>query len=352
MSNIAIIGTEAAGKTVFVTVLTRRLNQRPEKGLLLDPEPKTFKHIETIWHKLNHREWPKRTDQGQSVDLRWRVILSLPGGLRTGEMRVIDASGHDIRPIFADDNVLALDAMPPAQRLLVEYCRSADIVVFVADLNHYIEKPDSDKHINEETILKSAMDFLRKHSRKYCLVLTKWDQYRDYIAQEGGWEAVSRRHLSSIYRSHLASGIPCFHLACVNKTETIIDRDATGNDERTRTVPAPGFDSEGLDLFLDWLTESVTPPPSPPAPPAPPPAPPTAWELWPLYIAGFLGVGTFLATCSKVVTVRSPWPFVPDKTHTEFDGTSIGIALIVFSAVWGVLELVRAIHKKIVKRSK
>lgn len=264
MPNIAIIGTNGAGKTVFITILARHLNERPVDDFVLDPEPKTFKYIEKNWRALNHWEWPGHTTAGNPVDLRWKFTLSMSHGPVSGEMQVIDAPGHDIRSIFADDNVTALDAMPAAQKSLAEYCRDADVAVFVADLNDYIPKPDGEE-VEDETILKSAMDFLRKHSKKYCLILTKEDLFRDFIAQEGGLESVAAKYLKSVYRSHLKSGIPCFPISCVNKTETLVD------GESIRTVPTPGFGSDGLEPFVEWLVASVgsmLPPPPPPPPPS------------------------------------------------------------------------------------
>jgi GTPase SAR1 family protein len=329
MPNIAIIGTNGAGKTVFITVLARHLNERPTDDFVLDPEPRTFKYIETNWRTLNHWEWPGHTMAGNPVDLRWKFTGH---GAGSGEMRVIDAPGHDIRSIFADDNVTALDAMPAAQQSLAEYCRAADIAVFVADLSDYIPKPDG-RHIEDETILKSAMDFLRKHSRKYCLILTKEDLYRPFIVQEGGLESVAAKYLKSVYRSHLKSGVPCFPIACVNKTEPKVD------GESIRTVPTPGFGSDGLEPFVEWLVASV-------GSVLPPPPPPPQPEPWPMCVAGLVAVLVFISNCTKTVVTG----FIIKTRTNEFDPDSLLMAIFSFFVVWAVLAGIRGIVNFIRKR--
>ena len=253
MPNIAIIGTQGAGKTVLITTLAHHLSESDGEGLSLKPQnTRTFKYVEKNWHILNNREWPSHTAAGNSFDLRWDLELSTSERHIGGEMRFVDASGHDLRLIFAEEDELTPDALPDKLQQVAGYCRTADIVVFAVNLKDYIAKPGSCDHIDNQAILMSAMGFVQSGHAEYCIVFTKADQYRDHALQIGGWDAVAKKHLKSIYQSHVVEEeIMIFPVAAVSQVEMVIDHG------KHRDVPVPGFKPQGLEPFVEWLTESI-----------------------------------------------------------------------------------------------
>ena len=97
-----------------------------------------------------------------------------------------------------------------------------------------------------------AMDYLAKKKRKCCLVFTQWDQYKDYVAANGGLPEVLRTKIPIIYGAYLVrSKVECLTVAAVADTKVVHD------DGGSRRVPASGFKSEGLGDVVDWLVKST-----------------------------------------------------------------------------------------------
>lgn len=366
MPNVAIIGTEGAGKTVFITTLAHLLMQKAIRGISLRAfqNAATFKYIEKNWHRLQNREWPDHTAAGKSPDLKWSLRID---GKPSGNLRVLDASGHDIRTIFADDNIVSSETFPEALKKIAEYCRTSDVAVLVVNLEDYEKRLVSTDHIDNEAVLMSVLDYLESHGKQHCIVLAQADLYEERVAAQSGaskhecWLSLLQEYLSTVYAAHVSRGTPVFPMACVGQTEMEVITD-TGAPRR---VPRPGFTSVGLDPFLEWLAESVasaqrnavpssggkgTPyyteagsPASPPQPPPPEPPPEPPSDPWPAVVAACFAVIVFLGSCSKQVSVPGDWPWSSPVTHTEFDGTSIPLAIFVFFVVWGILSAIRAV---------
>ena len=328
MPNIAIIGTQGAGKTVFITTLANQLMKSVTNGIALDAhkDPTTQKYIQTNWHQMQHREWPSHTIAGQSPNLQWNLLVK---GQNAGQLRVIDASGHDIRLIYSNPQTIPVPLKP-----LAEYCQASDVAIFVVNLADYIERPNSTHHIENEVVLKSAMDYVKDNGKKHCIVFAQADLYKDYIAAQEGdcererWLSAARKHLGVVYTVHLSRGTPMFPVACVAQTEAVVEKGDI------RRVPKPGFASEGLDSFLDWLSGSVTPHPAPP--PLPPaPTKPRPREPWPVYVAAIVGYLFFLGSCRTTVT-----HIIGSDTHT-FNPTCLWLGPLVFFIVWGILAAIQ-----------
>jgi adenylate kinase family enzyme len=63
---IALIGTEASGKTVLTTILAKKLSQATSDGLCMIPiGAETAKYIEFAWAILQSGEWVPSTPAGK-----------------------------------------------------------------------------------------------------------------------------------------------------------------------------------------------------------------------------------------------------------------------------------------------
>lgn len=249
---IAIIGLEGSGKTVLATTLAKRLSAIDERGIFLNPQgTRTFKYVEKVWHTLQSGEWPPSTPPGELFELRWRLHV----GQLECDVRLADAPGQDLRAIFGDDQIYQMDSLPQRLQPLAQYCRSADIVLFLIDLEDFLGTGDAMQRTENEAAIKSAMDFLRTdiRLRRVCMVLTKGAQYRETARQHGGWRALLSEQMPLIFGAHIALG---------NMAVYVVDAVAdvgVGVDEYglPQRFPKPGFRSQGLDALVQWLVKSV-----------------------------------------------------------------------------------------------
>jgi len=328
MRNIAIIGTQGAGKTVLITMLADSLSKTNSHGLLFDPQNfQTQTYVAKNRYMLENGEWPSHTPVGSFIDLHWQVKISVRV---MGDLRIIDAPGHDLRRIFAEENAATVEALPSELQRLARYCDEADITVFVANLDHYVARPGSTDHIDNEAVLKAAMDFARKRGKQYCLVLSQADQYNSAVSEfgspntEGSWIEMVRRFLPVTHASHLANGqTRVFPVACVQDTEVI------PSGESFSPKPRPGFTSAGLGNLINWMGDLLNPPPPPVLSPQP------VW--WPRAIAGVVGVLFFIGTKDNI------YPPAAAAQTAMFSSAAI------FFVIWGILAGIRFAIKQVSK---
>ena len=278
--SIAIIGTEGSGKTVLTAVLARQLRSAAPRGVFLNPQNvATMKYVERVWQILEGGDWPPSTPPGELFELRWK--LEMNGGSES-QVRLIDAAGQDLRLLFGEEKVHQTKDLPESLRKLAEYCRSADIVLFLINLKDFEGQADPLRRIDNEAAIKSAMDYLSTDGshRCFCVVFTQADLYRETAQQRGSWLTVAQELIPYISGAYLQSvliptskGVPAFPVSAVNKTRIAVDMQGI-----PRRVPDPPFGSDGLDAVVEWMTTQIREiqrrqnSPVPPAltPPAPP----------------------------------------------------------------------------------
>jgi hypothetical protein len=348
--SIAIIGTEGSGKTVLTAVLARHLKGTGSPGAFLNPQNvSTMRYVERVWQTLQGGDWPPSTPPGELFELRWK--LELDGGLES-PVRLIDAAGQDLRLLFGEEKVHQIQDLPEVLRKLAEYCRSADIVLFVINLKDFEGQADPDRRIYNEASIKSAMDYLNSDGRKrrFCVVFTQADLYREIVQQRGGWLELAGEMIPYISGAYLRSErtpsrrAPVFPVSAVNRTRIAVDGQGI-----PRRVPDPPFGSDGLDAIVEWMKAQVREihllrrPPAPPPPlPATSPAPSTglvsslvpakAWlaEHW-SYVAGGVISLAMLRSCAGGCGPSIPAPVVVEAYSKDEPGlfddwvTSYGI---------------------------
>ncbi|MEX2217064.1 MAG: hypothetical protein WD768_23330 [Phycisphaeraceae bacterium] len=251
--NVAIIGTEGAGKTVLTTTLAKRLSSIDSRGIFLNPQGvKTLKYVEKVWQTLQSGEWPPSTPPGELFELNWKLQIV---GEAECDVRLIDAAGQDLRLLFGDEQINSLDSLPGHLRSLAEYCRSAEIVLFLVNLKDFIGESNAEQRTANEAAIKSAMDYLSKNisPRRLCLVLTQTDLYETLAEERGGWLELVAEMLPYVFGAHVRSHhLSVFPVSAVAETSVVTDSDGTA-----RRVPSEGFQSEGLDDLINWLAEQV-----------------------------------------------------------------------------------------------
>ena len=250
---IAIVGLEASGKTVLMTALARKLAQTSSRGYFLDPiGNRTIKYIEKNWAILQSGEWPASTPPGEMFKLKWNFhVQNGKSACETASLQMIDAAGQDMRQLFSDESVL--EQLPEHFRPLVQYMQNASILLVVLNIKDYIGEGDTTRKIENQAALKYALDVLQKSNRRAALIFTQMDQYSEFIDSRGGLENFCREELPYIYNAYVSSQKnPLIGVAAVNRTEVREMSDGT-----FQRVPAPGFDSDGLEQIGDWLAARV-----------------------------------------------------------------------------------------------
>jgi len=249
---IALIGTEGAGKTVLVTVLAKKL-ATPQNGVWLNPKGvKTGKYIENTWNTLRRGEWIPSTPAGTLFDLTWVMRI----GDREYPMKAVDSAGQDLRKLFSDEGFNNPNLSDQDQQF-IEYIHSATILLVLVNLRDFVGEPDEDKRIENAFTLKGLLDKLQedKEERQVVFLFTAYDLYEETIHNDYGTpENFFEQELPYLYHAYI-SGKPvrCFPVAAVAETEV-----KHGEDGIPRRVPAPNFRSQGLDPFIQWLAEAVS----------------------------------------------------------------------------------------------
>lgn len=252
MSKVVVLGTEGAGKTVFVTCLAKFLQQR-ELGIVLDPkDTDTQRYIERAWKRLQEADWPPATPPGQFCVLNWQLIFS---GKQPLDFSLIDPPGHDIRRLFSENGDLA--NLPPDLQPLAEQVATADFVILLANLADFLGDPDDDRRLVSEMALKFVLEHIAARERYWdppvnvALVFTQADQFPDELMGARAPLSVVRKHLPLVFQSPAFQSMVAddvFAIAAVNKTRLIIS-----SDDQARRVPEAGFASEGFELLMNWI---------------------------------------------------------------------------------------------------
>ncbi len=258
MSNpkIAVIGLEASGKTVLMSVLAKKLSQTVHQGYFLDPKGvASIKYVEGVWQTLQNLDWPASTPPGEMFNLQWKLRVSpeFSGDGKTyeAELHLLDAAGQDMRQLFAFD---AIEDIPQYLRPLAEYCIQADILLIALNIKDFVGKSvDSMRRIENQATIKAALDMLEKSNQHVAILFTQMDQYKPYIEKIGGLENFCRLKLPYIYNAYVVnSSNSLISVAAVNETVVVQKEDG-----KLVRVPKPNFSSLGLDDVCKWLSKQV-----------------------------------------------------------------------------------------------
>ena len=203
------------------------------------------------------------------------------------EVRLVDAAGQDLRLLFGEEKIHQVQDLPDALQKLAGYCRSAEIVLFLINLKDFEGQADPLRRIDNEAAIKSAMDYLSSdgRQRRFCVVFTQADLYRETAQQRGGWMNLAAEMIPYLSGAYLRTAdvptsgrVLVFPVSAVNRTRIVGDEQGIA-----RRVPDPPFGSDGLDAVVEWMMTQVreihrdgSGPAS--SPPVPPPLPTTPIE--------------------------------------------------------------------------
>jgi len=259
MAKIAILGTRESGKTVLMTVLAKRYQNRVgDEPFLKAMDPRTMAFTEKNWHRLTvERDWPPLTPPGELMQLHWE----LEHAGQSHEMRLFDFAGETFRQVFGKHkltdpsvrNHLASD--PLCGPLLAELDR-ADVLVLLINLRDFINRnnaPDGLEHLLEnQWALRGALDyFAPRLKNRIALVFTQIDQYPGLVNGRHGWQDVLREHLPTTQIADIYQNIECMGVAVVPDTELVV-----GADGQPFLRPAVNFSSWFLESLMEFTVKT------------------------------------------------------------------------------------------------
>lgn len=271
---IFIIGSEGAGKTVFLAMLGRYLHEHP-CGVVLEPADfQTSQYIVGVQQTLENGEWPTSTRMGQSFVLKWNFGAV---SRTTHQLIMYDAAGQDLRALMlAEDlqdlstqdkrSLVAFEANPGGEMgLLREQLHNSDVFMYLLDLEPFLGSCDRQMQNEHSWLLKTFLAHPRWNDKKRIVLLSKKDKYDALLAQSGNdVRQCIRTHLPSFYSvaHHIDQSNVQFSAISSIATESVLDED--GTPRRMPSRPFRPGDMSAVAAFLADVTSTLPPLPTPP----------------------------------------------------------------------------------------
>ena len=258
MARIAIVGTRQSGKTVLMTLLAKRYqNRNGDQAFLKTMTPQTMAFTEKNWHQLTvAQDWPPITPPGELLALHW--ALECQGS--SHDIHLVDFDGESFLHVFgkhnlADPNQRQQLAAHPLFGPLLAYLDQADVIVLLVNLRDFVNAPAApggmDLMLQNQWALRGALDYVRPRvGNRIACVFTQTDQYPELVDGRGSWEKVMREHLPATQIADLYADIHYLGVAAVSQVEV---RTIAG---KPVPMPAAGFQSTNLETLMDFLVRN------------------------------------------------------------------------------------------------
>lgn len=256
MAKICIVGTEGAGKTVFLSVFAMRYQDANTGHPWMDfKNRETARYVAGVWGTLANQEWPPSTPPGDFPKLEWGLHTAGETDHEEHNITVLDAPGQDIRAIFDSDP----DSLNANQRELQRRLDEADVLLLLVNLAEAIRATDPLQQANVQIPIKLMLDsVLARKSARVAILLSQHDQLRPYfdsinVPRDDPMQAL-RACLPTVYGVAAKTGerLRVFFIAAVAETEPFVDEQG-----KTWSRPTVDFRSEGLNEVMTWLVAAA-----------------------------------------------------------------------------------------------
>jgi GTPase SAR1 family protein len=259
---IFVIGAEGAGKTVFIAMLSRYLVEHHGDDLMLEPATfETSQYIADIQSALEQGDWPPSTRMGQSVVLKWKLIVD---GTCDHTLLMYDAAGQDLRTLMLSE---ALEDLSEEERTALSNSESvggdhatalrqkineSDVLVYLLDLEAFLGTSDSRVRKEHCWLLKAFLTHPLWRDKQRLVLMTKMDKYEALLARTGNdVRRCIQEHLPKHYAvRHCLNPQNGVTFAAVSSvaTHTII-----GADETPLRLPSRPFRAGDLSASVEFL---------------------------------------------------------------------------------------------------
>lgn len=248
---IAIVGSVGCGKTVLLSVLTHKFQNRNKNGFQIRPANQdAVKFCSEKWANLEHGTWPAPTEPKDKPPIyRWEIIH----GIRTKQITTSDIAGEAWRKFIVEqvDSVekrdtrsiwetikdhwnsipgnISQQAIETHITTVENMLNNASGIMLLLDLKQIIDKEqDYEQAMYLPTALVQYMNSINRGYVPVTLVLTKVDEYKYELSEAGSWEKVIEKYIPWIPRLH-----------------KILPVSAVADTKNKK--PVKNFESEGLD---------------------------------------------------------------------------------------------------------
>jgi formylglycine-generating enzyme required for sulfatase activity len=179
MKKISIVGTEGAGKSVFIAALAQCMNAAGAVPRLTPDFLSTAVYTAGIWDELQSGRWPKSTDSGTIKDLRWTWTDSR---LDEHLLQILDCAGQDFRAIFEAEKE---EELSYRQEVLKKEFFSSSLVVVLFNLQRAIDlhglASQRTKQIEMEFAPAAALRHLTGAGVRVFLCFTQCDRCAELV---------------------------------------------------------------------------------------------------------------------------------------------------------------------------
>jgi len=241
-NSIAVLGTQASGKTVFFAAFNFVLGSGSYGNYFIEYEF-GLKYLNDIWMQLNAGRWPSGTAKGQAHQLDAIVKKNTFFGRMYYRLRTADISGESFAQAYDVDNQSS--QVPPE----LEFVKNSGAILLVMDPGN-LEK---DALHYYGFIQKLAAMHKVKGERKIpiplAVVFTKKDIYKDRFPQYAAEIVVKQvvpQFYQLLYQKFKRNSLGFFFVSSVG------DLDPAGK-------PRPPIIPQGIGEVMAWLLDIIDP---------------------------------------------------------------------------------------------
>ena len=251
MKKISIVGVEGCGKTVLASVLGDKYATPDKNNLSLKAKtPETFNFCTSIVAAMRKGEWPQATLPGEMACLKWQLLCHKRSALTTvlGDIVLLDFAGEVYRQAFGQKNDKdSLSVVQEDVAMLRSHVAHSDVLIVVVNLKDVVNVDRTDPRTLEMLWLtQDIIEFAKSHGvGDVAIVLSQADRYSSVIQSCGGVKNAFRK-----YMTHVDSAFPQTEVFSISAVDKVV---LNGTFE----VPAPDFNSKGIEELVKWMSKRV-----------------------------------------------------------------------------------------------
>jgi len=291
---IAIIGTPAAGKTVFASVWAKRMTNRGDNNSLSkrrgwvslntndeaiilqdqnnNPMPwTTFKYVDAYFQFL--QSGPDAWIASTLTERRPQLSMTYHLGLKTYDIKMLDPPGHDLRTFFSPQSTT------DAKDAISEYVNNSNIIFLIINLRDFFQHPVQADGTNINYAVTDTVEMYlqalaklrdlaseQKKKRSVAVLWTAWKEYENTVNGKGGMSSfLSGLHLYDLHnlihpinpdtyfeiKEFFVDPVAETRVADINENS-----DEAANNNHIR-LPKKDFKSHNLEAPSEWLADII-----------------------------------------------------------------------------------------------
>ena len=246
---ILTIGSEGAGKTVFLTMLTSYMSGQSCPLPIYVETIKAAEKIDGFKQTLNSGDWPLSNLEGDPHE----IFTFRLGGPKGRRIHLWDFPGQLFRKSML--NPTAPDPLGYLKKLR-ETIEEAHMLIYQLDMGKLLNAGASTKATEDAWLFMEFLTNPKWKNRQRLVVVTKADLYRGLIDQAGGdlRELIKKAWPDSIVPCPLTSGsFPDVDFFAVTSVKA--KRNSDGRDPPT--IPKVPLESEGFEPLVERILSGL-----------------------------------------------------------------------------------------------